>query len=809
MNLFFKIHNFLLFFKNNDKGLNSMRRIRLCVLIFLTVICILNPEYTQSQTGRITGCVVDSGGRPVTDLHAFLKEINRGSVTDSSGFFNLENIPVGTYTVTLNHIAFKEKFLPNIQLKTGVHVILGQIVLEERILPIEDIIVTATRTDRHITEVSSSVNIVPETLINERNARTTSEALREETGIFVQKTEHGGGSVIIRGLSSNQILILVDGIRMNNSTYRLGNHQYLTTIDHSMVRQLEVVRGPASVLYGSDALGGTVNTITRTPSLLLKKGLHLDYRVMSRYASADHEKMARGELVFQSRSFSFQTGFSYKDYDDLIRGRYSSHPEIEHSTNGLKQTPTGFSAHDFDMKFVFCPRKHHSLILAYQQSKKLNVPRYDKYENEGYTRWMYHPQNRDLIYVTYENHVQSKVLSFLKITASYHHQEEGREMQKTQQMLLEKEKDDVRTLGLSILAHSLFSNHFITYGGEAYFDDVSSERFFIDTDSGVFEKDCRGRYPDGSVYNSYGFYLQDEIRGQSHWTFVPGIRYSRFKTRFQNPVDAGSAIQLGEVKQNFHAITGSMGIIRKIGRHVFFNSTIAQAFRAPNLNDITKLGQSKGNIYEVPNFNLEPEKVLSIDLGMKVDLPRLTVSAAVYYCTIQDILASAEAVYHDSSTIQIQGVEYKVKSKQNIGNAFIRGLETSLKYMMARYVTLHADVTSTFGQNGTMNEPIGGIPPTFGRIGFRWNRENIYFDLYVRFASRQDRLSSDDRDDPRIPENGTPGWQTVNFRAGFPMWTFGKLQVAVENIFDVNYREHGSGVNGPGRNFIIGVEVNP
>ncbi|MFC1501947.1 TonB-dependent receptor domain-containing protein [bacterium] len=785
-----------------------MQRNLICFLTFITIFGLILPIYSQTQTGIVTGYAIDSQGVPISDLHVVLRELNRGSVTDSSGFFIFKDVPAGTYTLILDHIAFTIRSLPGLRVKEGGFIALGRLVLKERVLDMGDIVVSATRTDRRLTEISNSVNIVPETVIQERNAKTTSEALREETGVFVQKTSHGGGSVNIRGLSSNQVLLLVDGIRMNNSTYRLGNHQYLTTIDNSMLHRLEVVRGPMSVLYGSDAMGGTVNAITQIPRLT-KSGWNVDYHLLSRYATADEERMARAELGLQSRVFSVQTGFSYKKYNDLRRGKYSQYPEIENATNGLKQTPSGFSAYDFDAKCLFTPSNRQSFVLAYQLSRKIDVPRYDKYENDGYYHWMYRPQNRDLVYLTYENNFQNGLLSSMQMTASFHRQEEGREIQKTQEMLLEKERDDVRTLGFSIQVHSLLGNHFFTAGSDMYFDVVSSERKFIDTKTGNFTQDYRGRYPDDSRYNSYGFFIQDEIRFLSRWTIVPGVRYSLYSTRFNIPKDPNSCIMLGDFQQDFHAFTGSLGLIRKIGKHVFLNANIGQAFRAPNLSDIARLGQSKGSVYEVPNHDLEPEKVLSFDLGLKIDSPLLSASIAAYYSSIRDILASVEATYEGFPVIEILGVEYKVKSKQNVGRAAIRGFEASLKYFMNRHVTFHANISTAYGQNNTINEPVGKIPPTFGLFGFRWSREKIHFDLYLRFASRQDRLSADDLDDPRIPAGGTPGWQTVNFRAGFPVWSIGKIQVAVENIFDVNYREHGSGVNGPGRNVIIGLEVSP
>jgi len=272
-------------------------------------------------------------------------------------------------------------------------------------------------------------------------------------------------------------------------------------------------------------------------------------------------------------------------------------------------------------------------------------------------------------------------------------------------------------------------------------------------------------------------------------------------------MDLSAASNLETIDQNFDALTGSIGITHKFRQYLLFNMNIAQAFRAPNLSDLTKLGESKGDTYEIPNTTLEPEKMLSIDGGIKLNRSNLKGNLSVYYTRITDLLASASTIFSGSPII-VQGNDtLLVRTKKNIGDAVITGFESTIHYSINKYISLTSNLTYTYGENRSLNEPVGGIPPIFGLAGIQWGRGkyNIYF--YSRFAGKQDRLSEDDKIDTRIPVGGTPGWQTHNVRFRTNISEQIRFQFSIENIFDYNYREHGSGINGPGRNFILSFNI--
>ena len=778
------------------------------LLTAVLITCLLSGLIiAQDRSGKISGVVTDPAQKPVAEVYVSLNPINRTALTGQNGYFEFSGIPAGTYSLSFRHISYQDKSIKDISVDAGQITEVETVQLQERIFPSEEVSVTATRTERNLFEVSKPLNLVNSRQIENREAKTSAEALREEAGLFVQKTNHGGGSAIIRGLSSNQILLLVDGIRLNNSTYRLGNHQYLTTVDNQMVDRIEVVRGPSSLMYGSDALGGTINILTRNPDFV-SGGLQFQSRLFNRYATADEEKTSRAEFQLQNHRIAFIGGLSYKNYGDLKRGSSNSRIELEQSTDGVFQRPSGYKAYDMDGKILLALTPDQYLSAVFQQTRQYDVPRYDKYENDGYFLWNYEPQQRQLTYLRYENHLRKHYLNSVRTTVSYHLQEEGRQMQKSSDGEITNEADRVRTLGLTIDLNSVLGNHLLTYGSEFYFDKVSSNRYFLDPQTNSSEEDIQGRYPDGARYNSYGLFLQDEVQLRPSTLLSLGLRYSYFTTDFAVPEGSFFSSSDGNFSQNFKSLTSSLGLVHQIIPGLYLNCNVGQAFRAPNLSDISKLGESKGNIYEIPNPDLGPEKMLSIDAGFKINTPRIFATFSVYYSRITDLLASAETTYNGSSTIEINGIQYQLKSKKNIGNAYIRGTEAEFRYRLSSHLETGANLAYTYGQNTTLAEPVGGIPPLFGLVNVKWQKPEYGMEFFVRFAGKQDRLSADDLDDPRIPPGGTPSWNTLNLRGNIRIQKYIRLRGAVENILDQNYREHGSGINGPGRNFILSLELN-
>ncbi len=760
---------------------------------------------TFLHTAGIKGTVLSQEGTPVSDAEVRIMNTRHSDITDNTGHFTITGVPSGRYKLVVKHISYQPMILEDITLPEDGVTDMGDVWLAYGIFNSEQVVVTATRTEHKAIDLAQHVNSIRAPDLIERASKTSAEALREEPGLFVQKTNHGGGSAIIRGLSSNQILLLVDGIRLNNSVYRLGNHQYLTTVDFNMLDRIEVLRGPGSVQYGSDALGGVINLQTKKPAYS-ENGLRMNYHALGRFASADNEKTGRSEFSLQGSRLALLGGFSLKSFDDLRRGENSSNPLLEQSASPT-QSPSGFSASDMDLKLIYSPGAQQEVIASWQKSAQYDVPRYDKYENNEAYRWIYTPQERELLYISYRKKGIIPYIDALKTTMSYHNQVEGRETQSAADALLVREKDDIRTLGFTTQLNTYLPGQLLTFGFDFYSDNVLSSRTQSDPLTGSVSADLRGRYPDNARYDQLGIYLQNELSLSENWFLTPGMRFSHHTARFTLPEESGDSGILSSVNQHFNSITGSLGMVYKFNTHLRMSALLSQGFRAPNLSDLSKLGESKGEVYEVPNPDLRPERTQNLDIGIRYSGRSMEAGFVIYYTQLSGLLASADATYMGRSRIEIAGRFFKIKSKQNSGRGFISGIEPYFRKQLSSRFSLRTHLTYTYGQNTTMNEPIGGIPPLFGLIGIQYIHKRFRSNSYMRFAHDQNRLSSDDRDDPRIPPEGTPGWYTFNTRVLLPLTSGMRLHAGIENILDFNYREHGSGINAPGRNIILTIEI--
>jgi len=673
------------------------------------------------------------------------------------------------------------------------------------------VVVTAERREAPELEAAQHVSVVTAGEIAERGCQTTPDALKEEPGVWVQKTGYGGGSPFVRGLTGKQVLLLVDGIRFNNSTFRFGPNQYLNTIDPWIIERIEVVRGPGSVLYGSDALGGVVNVVTRRSGEFGETPQPgVSGRLAGLFSSADRGAVVRLDVEGSSGPVAWTIGASAKDFGDLRAGRGES-PVGLVDTNGV-QSPSGYTETDYDVRarWVLSPRSE--LRFAYLHSRQEDVPRCDRCIASDYQtspeRYYYDPQQADFAYVEHESRDIGPVES-MKFTVSYNLQLEGRERRRSSWTYTRYEEDEVGTVGFaSQVAMKPAGRNSVCFGLEAYADAISSARWDVADGTGTITT-RPGRFPDDSAYRSLGVYARDRLALSDRLDLGVGVRYSSFAAE----LDFGGYNfpligPLYEVSESYSDVTWSVEAMWHVNDSSRVYLNIARGFRAPNIDDLAVNGDWSSG-YDLPNPELRPEKVVNCELGAKHSGAAASAGASVFYADCTDLIQREYLAPGDDG---IPGTGDDLYHFANAARAQMYGGELwgRLRVHRSEDGTWHlfGGVAYVYGQDIAADVPLSKIPPLNGRLGVRWEApaSGRWFEAFAEGAAAQDRLSPSDENDVRIPDGGTPAWVTFNIRGGMRLSKDLVLYLGGYNLGDVRYRVHGSGLDAPGLNVVARVE---
>ena len=607
--------------------------------------------------------------------------------------------------------------------------------------------------------------------------RSLPEALMGATGVFIQKTNHGGGSAFIRGLTGNQTLILVDGIRLNNSTFRYGPNQYLNTVDLFSIDKVEVAKGIGAVAYGSDALGGTI--LLQTKQLSFHAQPKLDINNLTRVSSSNIEKTNRTEWEYSNKNMAWNSGISIKNYGDLLGGGYV----------GI-QSPSGYTEIDYNTKLNIKLSDQSSLILSSQQTKQKNVPIYHKILLENFKINQTDLQFHALSYLKFNNISNEKWRKEINITASLQKSIEQRTNQKNNALTIRKEADTVSTMAITgEIISTPTQNWTINSGFDFYQDKVNS--IYLDINplaNSILNK--RGLYPNNANYTNGSFFNLHRIN-LNKWEIQTGIRNNIVNVQFKEAM-------LGDISVKTYSVVGDFAISYKLSKNQFIYSSIANGYRAPNIDDMGTLGVVDFR-YEIPAYNLKPEKSLTYEMGYKYFSPKFTFNVSAYYMQLKDIIARVKI---DGKVID----GYNVYNKTNVESAYIKGFEISLDKKIGTHFKLSSNTTYTYGQNITKNEPLRRIPPMFGQNILSWHKKKSSIQLSHQYAGTQNRLSQGDKDDNRIGKLGTPQWNLFNIVSTYTVKHL-EIQIGLLNLLNEKYKTHGSGIYGMGRTMNFSVKL--
>jgi outer membrane receptor protein involved in Fe transport len=650
--------------------------------------------------------------------------------------------------------------------------------------PMETVVVTATRSEESILDVTEAVSAIGADDISRLAPELLAEMLRGVPGAFFQQTTPGQGIPIIRGLKGSQVLHLVDGMRLNNAFFRNAPNQYLGLVDAYATERTEIIRGSAPSLYGADAMGGVLQVLTSEPGFESTAWTGRG-RFYGSFNSVDSSLVGRAEAAAGKAGHVWSGGVTYQEHGDRRTG------------TGERISPSGYDVRAADLKWRFEPAPGSELMLAAQYVEQPSTPRIDELV-PGFgqpfpssERYEFMPNRRDFLHARYrldrpatwfshfEAHLARQIITDDRLTQDFGAVE------------VTRESNESRLDGLTLQFNTPWgagNANELVWGLEFYADQVRSSRRRTDTEGGA-ERLVRSRFPDRSTMDSAAIFASNRW----HWgrfMLSAGLRYSWFEI-YLPPSDEIDAVRLAPSD-----LTGDIHLNYEVRPGVHLVSNIGRGFRPPNIFDLGTLGTRPGNRFNVPNTALEPESVWSYDLGVKLSSGDWQAEAYVWHADYRDKISS-----RFTGEVTPQGRQ--VVRSDNLNSVSLHGFETGLNYRLNDHMELYAVVNYTRGDESDagLTVPADRIPPLNGRLGFVYFAgERLRVEPYLDFAGRQDRLSPRDEGDPRINPQGTAGWGTLNLLLSWRMNPALEIGLRLQNLADEAYREHGSGIDAPGRN---------
>lgn len=686
--------------------------------------------------------------------------------------------------------------------------------------------------DAALPEDRASTTVQPSDL-ERRMPRSAPDALRWEPGVFVQQTGHGQGSVFLRGLTGQQTLILFDGIRLNNSTYRQGPNQYFFTLDARSIDSLEVLRGGASTRYGSDAIGGVV--LARPIDAPAWDEARARPRLTLRGTTADEERGGRLQLeAAAGAGAGFVGGLGgrtvglLESAGPIASPATGEAPQVpRYDLDGRKQLGTGFDEWTADGRVVL-RRGRHAVTAAAYAYRQYDAPRTDQCP-PAYARWdecfRYEEQFRTLAYAAWSGAGLGAPAAAARVTLSFQRQHERRRGERPASYVVSRGEDDVDTFGVTANATTRWwrpgaAALRLEWGADTYHDVLGSRASIGFTDIDVTEEQSRGQYLDGSTYTYGGAFVDGEARLPRRVTLRAGGRLSWI--RASAPADPISGSQA--VDRGWLPLVGHAGATWAALPWLALMASVDRSFRAPNLDDMTSRQQT-GPGFQFENAGLDPERATSFELGMRMRRGRVAVDAWGFHTRLTGAIGKAprEAEECPPETPACEASWSRFQLVNAGGVAEIWGVEGAARVRLPHRVTVRATAAWAWGEGENLAErpsdpslpweervPLSRIPPLNGTVeAYVVHRSGFTASAGVRWATLQDRLAVADRSDTRIPAGGTPGFAVVDLRVSYRRGTLLAYSLAVENLFDTAYRYHGSSINGAGRGVVVAIELAP
>ena len=830
--------------------MNFLRKSDLLFCIFLLNFCFC---FSQSLV------IKDANeNKPISNVTIYNSDQSLSIISTSNGKVNLSQFN-STDTLFFSHISY-EKFQIAYNklsdLKNG-----STIFLNPKTQLLSEIILSVGRSKENKDKISKKVSLITKEELFLESPTTSADLLINGGGVRIQKTQGGGGSPVIRGFEANRVLIVVDGVRMNNAIYRSGHLQNAITVDPKILERTEIIFGPSSVAYGSDALGGVVHFYSRLPKINNENKILAE--INQSYNLTFNSRTRSANLELSNKKWASFSNISYSNFGDISMGKKRKHGFSDwglnkfylnrgefNSGNLINNNPnvqknTSYSQLDVMQKFNFKISDFENLILNFQYSKSSNIDRYDKLnefsnqENLKYSDWYYGPQKRTLISSTYNFSKNKKWLKKGTIVAAFQNINESRFNRRFQSLNLNSQYENVKVYSInSDLYTDISDSSKLSYGFEFTHNNIDSDAHalilkrngsvLISEPNDTNKLKIPTRYPSaGSNYTSAAAYYEfkRDLSIKSNLNF--GMRFTNTWLKGNWKEESLIDAQLNKISSKNSSLTGSFGYVYRSEKNWQISTNFSSGFRSPNIDDMGKIRENRG-LLSVPNKNLKPEYAYNTELSLTKFLKnkKNVVSVNFYYTHITNhIIRDNFEVLNDFSTqdpytILYDSEEVKTIANINFGRAYIYGGSFDSQFKIIEKLFLTSNLTYTNGGSVKNRYNLPSISPLFGRFDLKWVQSNLKSQFSFRFSDSKNRTEYSSGGEDGLEEtpflgynedgkvyNGSPSWGVFKFSTSYQFSNKIRAALIVDNIFDIHYREFASGISSPGRNFNFVLET--
>lgn len=704
---------------------------------------------------------------------------------------------------------------------------------------LDEVIVSYNKWEQKLNEIPNRITKINLKETKLRNPQTMADLLGTTGEVFIQKSQQGGGSPMIRGFATNRVLIVVDGVRMNNAIYRSGNLQNVISLDPLALEDAEVIFGPGSILYGSDAIGGVMDFHTLKPKFSSTNKTLIMGNISSRYSTANNEKTIHADINIAGKKLSLLNSFTYSDYDDLKMGKYGGQhgylrPQYVQRIGNIDsvftnpdprvQRFTGYQQRNFISKLRYKPSEAWDMEYAFHYSSTSNIPRYDRLiEYAGgalrFAEWNYGPQNWIMHHLQIQHKAKKGWYDQARLTLSLQDYEESRIDRRRNNNNQRTQTETVLATAINLdLQKQLDAKQELYYGAEFVYNNVGSMGMNRNISNGSVTR-VASRYPDGSTWNSLAAYVSYKNNLKEALTFSAGLRYNHntlnadFDTTFFKFPFTNASLDAGN-------ITASSGFVYRFAEGWQMNAVIASGFRMPNIDDIGKVFESAPGTVVVPNVTLKPEYAWNMEWGIQYNQPqKFNVYLNLFYTWLNNALTRRPYLFNGQDSIVFDGTLSRVEAIQNVASAKVWGLQAGWQLYLSPNLSWLTKLNIVKGKetDDTRNiqVPLRHAPPFFGSTQLQFEKKGwtvqLLFDYNSEIANKD--LSPSEQTKTAIyaiDQNGkpfAPSWYTLNVKASYRFSSQVSAQLGWENITNQRYRPYSSGVVAAGSNIIASVRV--